>query len=117
MNNTVGKHSIFNFKEFVAICSFGKNKVNKRKARGVIAVTAKLILPQNKTEGDCFKMYSIKTVNPHPAQDQARTEKISFTRVCAPVFLYTRKPKPRFIRKANNKNVSGINNLDLNPMD
>ena len=82
-----GKNNTFNFKELVAICSLGKNKVNKRKARGVIAETVKLILPQNKIEGDCFKTYSMKTVNPHPAQAQARAEKVNFTCLWAPVFL------------------------------
>jgi hypothetical protein len=75
----VGKHNTVNVKDLMTICSLGKSKVNKRKDRGVIAEIAKLILPQNKIEGDCFKTYSIKTVNPHPAQAQARTEKVKFT--------------------------------------
>jgi hypothetical protein len=77
----VGKHNTVNFQDLSTICSLGKSKVNRRKARGVIAEIAKLILPQNKIEEDCFKTYSMKTVNPHPAQAQARTEKVNFTRL------------------------------------
>jgi len=83
----VGKDNAFNLNEPVANQSLGNNKVNRRKARGVTAEIAKLILPQNKIEGDFFKMYSMKTVNPQPAQAQASTEKVNFTRLCPLVLI------------------------------
>jgi hypothetical protein len=83
----VGKHNTFSFKDLGSIRSLGKNKVNRRKARGVIADITKLIFPQNKIEGDCLKMYSMKTVNPQPAQAQARTDRLILTCVRAAVFM------------------------------
>jgi hypothetical protein len=55
--------------------------VNIRNADGINADVAKLILPQNNIEEDPFVKYIIKTLNPHPAPDQERTEKVKFTRL------------------------------------
>ena len=85
--NIEGNPNNNSFVELTFLLSSGKIKLKQRNAAGVIPDVAKLILPQNNIEEDPIKKYSTNTLHAHPAQAQARIEKIKFTRLWTPDFL------------------------------
>jgi len=53
----------------------------------------------------------MNTLKAQPAEAQARMEKVKLTRLFAFVLIYTKKPKAKFTKNANDKNIFWINNF------
>lgn len=87
----------------------------QRKAAGVIPEVVKLILAQNNiAEGFPSERNKIKTLSPHPAQAQARIEKIRFTLLWYEGALKkTKHPNPMFTSRATESDISGMYNVNL----